>query len=141
MKLFIVDKDKKFDNDFFNVVKEKLLDLYYEKVNVEKLLPFEEYINELPKYKSLLKNYIYATEICQIAFYNVVMLRFGDNITIKIDEKVRLPNTNIKLIDLCKLINNGNLKLQAYPIFTEIFDEAKKNIEKYYIEYALKENN
>ena len=94
-------------------------------------------MNEVSRYKSILKKHISITEVCQIAFQNIIVLRFGNNITIKINEKVLLPNTNVKLIELCKLINNGNLDLKAYPIFTEIFNDVKDNLEKYYSEYAL----
>ena len=138
MKILITDKDNKYTYDFLEYVKSKCRDIYYEKVNVKKLKPFEVYINELPEYKSLMKKYISANEICISGLYNIMILHYGQNIVFKIDENNLLPNTKIKIIELCKLINNGNLLLKPYPIFTEIFDEIQKNIEVYYAEYVLK---
>ena len=34
MKIFLVDKNKKYTNDFFDFLKFKFLDVYYQKVNI-----------------------------------------------------------------------------------------------------------
>lgn len=138
MKILIIDKDNKYTDSFLEYVKSRCRDIYYKKVNLKKLKPFETYINELPEYKSLMKKYISSNEICITGLYNIMICRYGQTIVLKIDENSFLPNTRIKIIELCKLINNGNLLLKPYPIFTEIFDEIKENIEVYYAEYVLK---
>lgn len=138
MRVLINDRDNKYTDEFFYFVKNKIKSYFYQRINMKRLEPFEVFINETPKYKSLLKKYISAFDICISAIYNIVIVRYGENIVLKIDENAIVPNTNIKLINLCKLINEGNLVLKAYPIFTEIFDYVKDNIEKIYAEYALR---
>lgn len=137
MKILITDEAGKYTDDFLNYVLAKFKDIYYEIVDERKLAPFEVYINELPRYKSLMKNHISAKEICITALYNIRILHYRQDVIFKIDETVYLPNTRIKLIELCKLINDGTLLLRSYPIFTEIFDWVKDNIEVYYAEYIL----
>lgn len=140
MKIIIDDVENKYTDKFLSYLKSKFFNVFYKKINYKKLEPFEIYINELPKYKSLMRNYISANEICISGLYNIMVLRYGQTIVLKINENIFLPNTRIKLIELCKLINEGNLLLRPYPIFTEVFDEIKKDIEKYYASYALGEN-
>ena len=138
MRLLIVDRDDKYTDEFFDFVKEKIRSYFYTHVKVKKLEPFEVFINESPEYKFPLRKYISCYDICIAALYNIVVVRYGRNIVLKIDENSVVPNTNIKLIDLCKLINEGNLVLKAYPIFTEIFNYVKNNIEDLNLEYALR---
>lgn len=138
MRILIIDRDGKYDDEFFDFVKTKIKNYFYQILNIKRLEPFEIFINKNPKYYSLFKKYISALDICISAIYNIVVIRYGENIVLKIDENSVVPNTNIKLINLCKLINEGNLVLKAYPIFTEIFDYVKNNIEKIYAEYALR---
>lgn len=138
IRILINDIEDKYTEDFFEFVKIKMRDYFYAHLNSKKLEPFDIFINENPKYQSIFKKHISAYDICVATLYNISVLRFGENIVLKIDENAVIPNTNRKLIELCKLINEGNLVLKAYPIFTEIFDYVKNNIEEIYIEYALR---
>ena len=140
MEIRIVDKSGNYDELFFSFLKDKIREKFYDEVNVKKLLPFEIFINENPKYKSLFKKYISAYDICLTAFYNLKLIDYKPIYLLKIDEVIKLPNTNIKLIELCKLIDNGNIGLKAYPIFTKVFKYVQEHVEEYYAEYTFKGN-
>ena len=138
IRILISDIEDKYTDDFFEFVKYKMRDYFYNHLKDKKLEPFDIFINENPKYQSIFKKHISSYDICISALYNINVLRFGKNIVLKIDENALIPNTNIKLIELCKLINEGNLVLKAYPIFTEIFKYVKDKIDEIYIEYVLR---
>ena len=138
IRILISDIENKYTDDFFEFVKYKMREYFYSHLDYKKLEPFDIFINENPKYKSIFNKHISAYDICISALYNIEILRFGKNIVLKIDENAVIPNTNRKLIELCKLINEGNLVLKAYPIFTDIFNYVKNNIEEIYIEYVLR---
>ena len=121
MKILITDKDNKYTYDFLEYVKSKCRDIYYEKVNVKKLKPFEVYINELPEYKSLMKKYISANEICISGLYNIMILHYGQNIVFKIDENNLLPNTKIKIIEI-----QNELK-EVYDKYKQILNEYTRD--------------
>ena len=138
IRILIRDEENKYTDDFFEFVKYKMREYFYSHLEYKKLEPFDIFINEMQKYQSIFKKHISAYDICISVLYNVIVLRFGKNIVLKIDENAVIPNTNRKLIELCKLINEGNLVLKAYPIFTDIFNYVKNNIEEIYIEYVLR---
>lgn len=137
MKILITDEAGKYTDDFLNYILAKFRDIYYEIVDGRKLAPFEVYINELPEYKSVFKKYMSAYEICLMALYNIVVLKYDSSYVLKIDETQKIPQTNIKIIEICKLINNGNIMLKAYPIFTDVFKYVQTHVENYYAEYVL----
>ena len=56
---------------------------------------------------------------------------------IDINPNVFVPNTKIKLLDVCKLINYGNLTVKSYPIFTCAFNNIKNNYNAIYNSYLI----
>lgn len=139
MKIFLIDDNQRFTNDFLNYLQVELRDYFFNVVDYKKLLPFEIYINELPRYKSLFKKYITSYEICNSALYNIKILSTKNSHTLTIDDKAILPGTSIKVLEICTLINDGNLILKAYPIFTKSFHYIQSNVERLYAEYVLGE--
>ena len=139
MKAFLIDTQNQYTKDLLEYLKDKLREYFNSIVDYDKLVPFEIYINELPKYKSLFKKYITAYEICNAALYNIEILSTSQTHVLRINPVEKLLNTPIKIEELCKLINNGNLYLKAYPIFTKIFQYAQRNVDKIYSEYTLGE--
>lgn len=140
MKIRIIDNNHKYTDEFLDFLIQKIRDKFTKDVKIEKLEPFEIYINELPRYKSIFKKYMPAYEICLMALYNIVVIKYDSSYVLKIDETQKIPQTNIKIIEICKLINNGNIMLKAYPIFTDVFKYVQTHVENYYAEYVLGEN-
>lgn len=46
-------------------------------------------------------------------------------------------NSQIRLIDLCKLLNNGTLEIQGTNIFSDTFDYIANNMDQIYLTYIL----
>lgn len=139
MKVLFTDNENKYDVEFIDVLIRKIRNLFFERLNRNKLIPFEVFINENPEFNSLYKKSFSAYEICLTAMYNLKVIKYGIMYNIEIDSTAKLPGTDIKLIQLCELINDGNLVLKAYPIFSDVFKEIQSKIEEYYAEYILEE--
>lgn len=140
MKIIIVDEEGRFDNKFISYVKDQLRTKFLEDVEYKKLKPFEIYINEVPRYKSLFKTYITAAEIYSAALYNIQTVTTTYSYILQINPMVTIPNTTVKVEEVCKLIDDGNLFLKAYPIFTKTFRYIQDNIEALYAKYELGED-
>lgn len=139
MKILITDVENKYTEGFFDFLIRKTQTRFFENLNVKKLESFEVFINESPRYKSLFRKYISAYDICVTALHNLKVLRYETLSSIVIDNTVLMPGTSIKVLELCKLIDEGNLGLKAYPIFSNTFKEVQGEIETYYAEYVFGE--
>ena len=62
---------------------------------------------------------------------NLVHKRFDTVTQIFINPNLTYPGTNLKVEDLCKIINYGTLSIDAYPIFSMTFEHFSKNLGKY----------
>lgn len=106
-------------------------------INKNKLHKIDQFINALPKYKNKFKKHISCIDVLWTGVFNLKVRHIGDQYTFYIDTNAFLPQTNIKIAELCDLINFGNLSLMPYPIFTDTFNKMKKNINMYYNLYIL----
>jgi len=73
-------------------------------------------------YKSVLKRYISCKEIVYSSVKSITYETFTNMYIIKIDDNALLPMTRVKIIDLVKLINYGNLWINGLPIYSKIFN-------------------
>ena len=70
------------------------------------------------------------------AAQNLIVYKYSDQIIVTIDPNVLYNNDSIRLIDLCKLLNYGNLENQGCHIFTDTFDYVVSHLENLYSEYT-----
>lgn len=80
---------------------------------------------------------ITAQNILINAGQNLQVLDFTEIIIIQINENVLFRNSQIRLIDLCKLLNYGTLDIQGTNIFFDTFDYIANNINQIYLNYIL----
>lgn len=106
---------------FIKFLIKKLVGLLCEKVNLKKLKDFDNYLKE-KKIKKVKGKKVFFLAINHIVYKNS---------KIQINESILYPGTDYKLIDLCKLLNYGNLEFEGYPIFSTVFDFISDNIKKY----------
>lgn len=97
-------------------------------INDKKLIKCQQYFDSKKIDLDIVK-------IILIALNNLNINRTTRFVTIKIDEKKVIPNTSLRIIDICKMINYGNFELQAYPLFTNIFNFVKRYIDGIYVMY------
>ena len=58
---------------------------------------------------------------------NVYIIDIGNNIL--------FPHYQVKLDTVCRLLNYGNTQIKGYPIFSQVFNDIRKNLKQYYQEY------
>lgn len=63
-----------------------------------------------------------------IVLRNVIYETDGKTATIQISNTAVFPFYTIKIVDIAKLINDGNLEIRGTHIFTDLFKEVKNNI-------------
>ena len=80
---------------------------------------------------------ITAQNILIAAGLNLDVKNYGDIIIIKINENVMFNNSQIRLIDLCKLLNNGTLEIRGTNVFSDTFDYIANNMDQIYLTYIL----
>lgn len=134
MNLVLFDRQLKYTDDFLNFLIPKMIYRGLGEYNPKKTVLQEVYINEF--YKSKFRKYIAAKDVIISGFYNLTWQRYADKIVIEIDPNCLLVGTTAKLNEVCKLINYGTLEISAYPIFTEVFNYFKENIDRWYDYYG-----
>jgi len=133
MKLTIFDAQDKFKNEeFLEFVLLKMKQRLYSQLDVNKLRKAEEFFNKYSRYKSVYKKYISAREVVISGILNIEYKVTGNKIVFEINSVQIFPSTDAKLYEMCKLINNGNLLLRGYPIFSSTFDYFKEHLNEYY---------
>jgi len=128
------DAPVEYSQDFLNFVRAEIPDIMVRTCQIPKLALLETFLNA--NYSKPLSGKPYnAYELCIIAMYNLITKQESENYIIKINPNAIYPGTYLKLVDLCKLINFGNLGIKGYPIFTEIFRKVENNIVNLYEKY------
>lgn len=80
---------------------------------------------------------ISAQSILVNASLNLTVKNYQQIAIISIDENVNYNNSQIRLIDLCKLLNYGNLDIQGTKVFSDTFDYVAHNIHQIYFNYIM----
>lgn len=76
-----------------------------------------------------------AYEVLIAGIKNLRVLNCINHYIIEINPNEIAPKTRAKLIDICNLINYGNLEMPAYPIFEDTFNEVLINLPNLYEKY------
>lgn len=80
---------------------------------------------------------ITAQNILINAGQNLQIQDYSDVVVIQINENMLFKDSQIKLIDLCKLLNYGTLDISGTNIFSDTFDYIATNINQIYLNYIL----
>ena len=109
--------------EFGNWLLQDMKKTFKTQVNCKKLESFQHYLQEY------LNINISAISVYNNGIDNLILKKNDDVLVIQISDKSYL--NNIKILNLCKLINYGNAEITPYPIFTQIFDKYAENISEY----------
>lgn len=105
-------------------------------VNPEKILIVQNYVDNNSKYKSIYVKRIDVYSILEYLVSHLVVEKSSKWMSIiKLDDQSTVYGLNIKLIDILKLVNFGNMELKPYPIFTKMFSVFQKDIDVLYLQY------
>lgn len=129
--LLIVD-NKDITESFIPYLKRRMLRHICFRLDDSKLIKFDEYFKSNKDTKD-----VTSKHIIMLAMSNLQHKRYEDNTHIFINPNITYPETNIRIVDLCKIINFGTLSIEGYPIFTMTFDHFSRNIKKYVEKCAM----
>lgn len=101
-------------------------------INKKKLLKSTKYFQTILK-----DDTISSYDIVVTGFRNLVFRRIRDGFIIEINPNIPYKMTNAKLDVLCKTIDQGNLELKQYPIFTDTFQFYCDKIKEVYQIFKL----
>lgn len=127
----IVVDNKYVTKGFISFLKKRIQMHAHSIVNIPKLKIYDEYFK-----------IIYNEEISSIRLFKISLSHLDYKIddiitTIYIDPNIKYPGTQIKIIDLCRIMNYGALNIPPYPIFTNISDYFTNNIKTYANKFTI----
>ena len=135
MTLLVEEKYNKID--FLKFLKRRILTYFASVVNTKKVLPYDEYFKSDEFKEKFGDVSISSLLVIKLGITNLKVVTYPTYSTISINDAVMYPDTKIRVLDLCKIINYGNLSVDAYPIFTNVFLHFKINMKKYVNKYEL----
>lgn len=135
MYLVIETLDKNYEEDFYPWLISKMQQYVVGAIDNKKLILLNDYINNIPKYKSLFKKTLNSRDALISCFYNLKIIKLWDKVIISPDINLLIPNSKIKNITIVKLITYGTLNIRGYPLLLEIFDYFKKHLDVLYNMY------
>lgn len=103
-----------------------------------RLRQFNDYLNSdmFPRKKDIYGlKHLNVIDILVQGALNLRYLKNDGNYLICIDKNQLIPGTFIKIVDICKLVDYGNLGLKGLKIFDSIMREVEENIEDYIRDY------
>lgn len=119
-----------YERDFIDLLIEKIKrDIMYN-ISRNKLIPYDIYIN---------KNYSFKKTRLAIEFIKKALNTFRvinldtDGYIIELDKTQRIDN--VKVEEIVKLINYGNINLSSYPFLLDEFKRVDNDIDSYYYSY------
>ena len=80
-----------------------------------------------------------SREILIAGSYNLVVKKQPTQYTIELNLNTIIPNSSAKFINVITLINNGNLSMQGYNIYTQVMNYIADNIDYYFKAYLQSE--
>jgi len=129
--MILVVDNKYINKGFILFLKRRILFRLVQSINIKKLSMYDEYFNDAFKDEEIDDVIISTKKVILLAGKNLCSDRFDTETHIYINPNINYPNTNIKLIDLCKIINYGTLSIEPYPIFSDCFNHFHKGIKRY----------
>ena len=129
MTLIVDNKD--IVPSFISYLKTRLLRHICLILDLSKLKPFDEYFHSLEFLEISNDVLISSKRLILLAMSNLQHKRYESTTHIFINPNVTYPGTELKLVDLCKVINYGTMSVEGYPIYTETFIHFSRIIRKY----------
>ena len=131
----IIKNTNKYDLNFFNWLIEKIKSYLLMFDDFSKYKQIEEYINS-NILRSKKYRYLSMHDIFFIAAASYECINYGSTAIIQINPQVKIYNTNIKVIDICKILNYGSISVKGTDVFSQIANHVKLNLNNYYREYC-----
>ena len=129
-RLVINNRDQLYNEEFITFLIKMIQIDGQRYINDEICSKFDEFFHsniERNNRKLLTKNIILS------GLYNIVYKKYNNYYIISINDNIKVPYyNNLKLYNLCELIDKGNLMISGTDIFQKIFKTAKRRLKIYY---------
>lgn len=136
----IIDQELDLDlSEFCDFVIKYIQENLPKSLDERKLLRYDDYINNNIKIDFAYdkKRILSSKELLISSTYNLIKRKFSKYYMIEIDPNIYIKDTNIKLVDIIKLINYGSLTLQPYPIYSNIMEEIAEDLDTLYEQFLI----
>lgn len=136
MYISIEDK-KEYTQDFLKYLNKRMLTLGLTYMNQKrsKLIPVNNYLKE-SVFTGVRRPT--AQQIIVAGLNNFQFKRTNSKLIIQINPSIKVPQVNSMLLETaCKIIDQGNLELTPFPIFTYVFNYVKDNLLDIYSDYTF----
>lgn len=139
MNLVINNPDNLDLNKFCKWLITKMQEYIRGSIDKRKLEKFDTYFNENVKLNWIdgRQRYLSTYDLLIIGTYNLVISKSASTYIIQLSTTALYPNSYNKIINLIKLVNNGNLVLQNYPIYDTMMKHFADELDDYYNEYQM----
>jgi hypothetical protein len=127
----LVVENKDVTQNFILYLKKKMLSYIAYILDIKKLQAYDEYFSSDDFKKTSNNTLVSSKKVIVLGMSNLIHKRYETTTHIFINPNLTYPGTNLKVVDLCKIINYGTLSIDAYPIFTMTFDHFNNNIGEY----------
>ena len=126
-----------YEDDFYSFIINYIEKIGIGRIDRKKLINWDLYFNSFSKLTNNFKKNISSYEIIISGIYNLIYIKREREVVIKIDPSQKLPGINAKINILCNTINNGNLIVKGYPIFTDLFTYISNNLDSIHLLYEI----
>ena len=136
----IIDQELDLDlSDFCDFIIKYIQENLPRNLDERKLLRYDDYINNNIKIDFAYneRRILSSKELIISSTYNLIKRKFSKYYMIEIDPNIYIKDTNIKLVDIIKLINYGSLTLQPYPIYSNIMEEIAEDLDTLYEQFLI----
>lgn len=133
MRIFIENKDDVYTADFIKFSVRWIRTYGVASIDRSKLIKATDYLNSIFD----IMPEISAYHLVVTGFGNLLYRKVRDGFIIEINTNLKYRSTNARLESLCNLIDQGNLDLEPYPIFTDTFQYYCDNLKEVYEIYKL----
>lgn len=113
------------DRHFIQRVISYLQNLLKASYDKRKFASMEAFINSVPEFRSIYRKEYSCKDIVYMSAYNLVYDFYDGSAIIYVDQNVYYPGTQVKLSQLCRLIDSGAIGLPGTYIYTKAFNEVQ----------------
>lgn len=135
---FTIIANKYIDDDFIewliDIIKHKIIS----QLDNEYIINFNNIVNDNEIFKKNNPDSKVKFDVRKAILISLNTLKYRKikNVyIIDIGKDILFPNYQVKLETVCKLLNYGNTQIKGYPIFTNVFNDIRQNLESYYQQY------
>lgn len=132
MKLRLVN-DKRFTEPFARFLTKAIKLRIQSDKNIKKMAPFGEMLKKLDVKST--PEIVVERALKEIKYRKIESIE-ETGYEIYLDEDAMFDN-KYKVIDLIKLLENGNMEISGYPLFSDAFKKIKEDINDQYRLYEL----